>query len=141
MAGDACIQQTGCKDFSFLGNRTAGESCRHGVAVLESHGLYAGGSAGRSHSAAKVQVRIPGKTLSEQVAVWRPIRRIWPPDGRRSTTRELNAADVNMTGRGPCRAQEPGNLQHQRARAMGPRPLRGSLGWADRERKIGRAHV
>src|SRR6202171_4831000 len=71
MAGDACIQKAGRKDLSFLGNRTAGESCRHGVAVLESHGLYAGGAAGHSHSATRVQVRIPGKKLSEQGVVRR----------------------------------------------------------------------
>jgi predicted dithiol-disulfide oxidoreductase (DUF899 family) len=52
--------------FHFWGTELSGESCRHGVAVLESHGLYAGGPAGHSHSAAGFQVRVPGKTLSEQ---------------------------------------------------------------------------
>ena len=47
------------------GGPNVGESRRHGVAVLESHGLHAGGTAGQTHSAAKVQVGIPGKTLSE----------------------------------------------------------------------------
>ena len=42
-----------------------GESCRHGVAVLESHGLYTRGSARHSHSATKFQVRILRKKLSE----------------------------------------------------------------------------
>ena len=65
MAGDACIHEAGRENLSFLGNRAVGESCRHGVAILESHGLYAGGPAGHSHSAANVQVRILGKELSE----------------------------------------------------------------------------
>ena len=54
--------------YSFMfgpGNRAVIESCRHGVAVLESHGLYPGGAAGHSHSATNVQVRILGKKLSE----------------------------------------------------------------------------
>ena len=63
----ARIQEAEWKDFSFLGNGTAGKSCRHGVAVLESHGLYARGTARHSHSATKVQVRILGKKLFEQV--------------------------------------------------------------------------
>src|SRR6266853_1073390 len=75
MASDACIQAAGWKDFSFLGNRTVGESCRHGVAVLEYHGLYARGTARHSHSATKFQVRILGKTLSEEGVVWRAIPR------------------------------------------------------------------
>ena len=53
------------KDFSFLGNRTVSESCGYGVAILESDGLHARGSAGHSHSATEFQVGIPGKTLSE----------------------------------------------------------------------------
>src|SRR4029453_4485561 len=70
MAGNACVQQAGWKDFSFLGNRAPGESCRHGVAVLESEGLYPGGPAGHSYAAAGLPVRIPGKALSEQVTAW-----------------------------------------------------------------------
>jgi hypothetical protein len=38
MAGGACLQEAGQKDFSFLGNRIADEPCRHGMAVLESYG-------------------------------------------------------------------------------------------------------
>ena len=64
-ASDACIQEAGRKDFSFLGNGADGESCRHGVALLESHGLHTRGAAGPSHSATKFQVRVPGKKLSE----------------------------------------------------------------------------
>src|SRR5262252_9546322 len=75
MAGDACIPEAGRKDFSFLGNRAVRESRGHGVAVLESHGLYAGGAAGHSGSAAELQVRIPGETLSEQEVIRRPIAR------------------------------------------------------------------
>src|SRR5262249_11819896 len=77
MAGDACIQEAGRKDLSFLGNRAVRESCGHGVAVLESQGLSAGGRQGYPAPAAEFQVRIPGKTLSEQGVVWRPIARTW----------------------------------------------------------------
>src|SRR5258706_2023805 len=75
MAGDACIQEAEWKDLSFLGNGTAGESCRHGVAVLESHGLYARGAARHSRAATKFQVRIPGRKLSEKEVEWRPFAR------------------------------------------------------------------
>ena len=54
------------KIFHFWGTESMIESCRHGVAVLESHGLYARGPARHSHSAAEVQVRILGEELSEQ---------------------------------------------------------------------------
>ena len=37
--------EAGREDFSLLGNRDGGESCRHGVALLEPHGLHAGGPA------------------------------------------------------------------------------------------------
>ena len=37
------FQETGREDFPFLGNRNDCEPCRHGVAVLESHGLHPGG--------------------------------------------------------------------------------------------------
>ena len=59
------FMKSGRKDFSFLGNGIVEESSRHRVAVLGSHGLYAGGPARNSHSSPDVQVRIPGKTLSE----------------------------------------------------------------------------
>ena len=49
------------KILHFWGTEVDVESRRHGVAVLESHGLHAGGPAGHSHSATKVQVRVPGK--------------------------------------------------------------------------------
>ena len=63
VAGDACL------------SRNDVEPRRHGVAVLESLGLYAGGPAGQADAAAEVQVRILGKKLSEQGVVWRPSRR------------------------------------------------------------------
>ena len=53
------------KNLSFLGNRTVRGSFKHRVAVLESDGFYARGSARHSHSATKFQIRIPGKKLSE----------------------------------------------------------------------------
>ena len=49
-----------------IAKATTGESRRHGVAVLESHGLYARGSARHPHAATEFPVRIPGKALSEQ---------------------------------------------------------------------------
>ena len=53
------------KIFHFWGTESIGQSCRHGVAVLESHGLYARGPARHSDSATEFQVRILGETLSE----------------------------------------------------------------------------
>ena len=44
------------QDFSFLGDGNDVEPRRHGVAVLESVGLHAGGPAGPGHAAAAVQV-------------------------------------------------------------------------------------
>ena len=55
----------GRQDLSFLGNGAAGQSRRYGVAVLEPHGLHAGGPAGPCHAAAEVQVGVPGEELSE----------------------------------------------------------------------------
>jgi predicted dithiol-disulfide oxidoreductase (DUF899 family) len=40
-ANDACVQETRRKDLAFLGERTPGQSCRYGMALLEPHGLYA----------------------------------------------------------------------------------------------------
>ena len=53
------------KIFHFWGTETIRKSCRYGLALLESDGLYAGGPAGHSDSATGFQVRIPGKELSE----------------------------------------------------------------------------
>src|SRR6266404_7748816 len=135
MAGDACIQEAGWKDFSFLGNRTVGESCRHGVAVLESHGLYARGSARHSHSATKVQVQILGKKLSEKEVVQRPIQwvqakvavkrhyRYWPagapaPTGLRGSL-EASAAVTRETG---CRTSAAHSLTLPGLPRPGERP-------------------
>src|SRR5436305_1636900 len=93
MASDACIQEAGWKDFSFLGNGSVDESCRHGVAVLESHGLYARRSARHSHSAAKVQVRTHAKTVA--VFMTDDKGRFTYPDGK---SQDFNgkAGDVNF---------------------------------------------
>ena len=54
------------KIFHFWGTESMSNHRRHGMGVLESHGLYARGPARHSHPATKFQVRIPGETLSEQ---------------------------------------------------------------------------
>jgi predicted dithiol-disulfide oxidoreductase (DUF899 family) len=68
-ASDACLQEARRQDLSFLGHRDDDEPRRHGVAVLEPDGLHARGPARARHAAAKIQVRIPGEELPEQVAV------------------------------------------------------------------------
>src|SRR5213079_236403 len=55
--------EEGRKDPSLLGDRAAREPRRHGMAVLESHGLHAGGAAGYPHAAAEVPVEVPGEAL------------------------------------------------------------------------------
>ena len=67
VAGDACVSEAARHDRSFLGNRVDVESSRHGVAVLEPHGLYARRPTRYSDAATAVQVRVPGDTLLEQV--------------------------------------------------------------------------
>src|SRR4029453_4274490 len=69
-AGDACFYDARRQDYSFLGHRDDDEQRRHGLAVLEPDGLPARGPTGPRHAAAKVQVRIPGEKLFEQVAAW-----------------------------------------------------------------------
>src|SRR6185503_18444216 len=109
MASDARIQETGWKDFSFLGNRNVGESRRYRVAVLESHGLHARGSAGHPNSATKFQIRILGEELSEQGVACGgifpcPVSRLFP-----SRVKEVEgeaglaqAYDVVVVGGGFC---------------------------------------
>lgn len=58
------------KIFHFWGNRIAGESCRHGVAILESDGLYARGASRSCHAAPGFQVRVSGQELSGQCVAW-----------------------------------------------------------------------
>src|SRR5262249_9327470 len=97
IAGYACLHAAGRKDFSFLGNRTEGESCRHGVAVLESDGLHAGGAAGHPGSAANVQVPVLGKTLSAQGAVMRLVVLVDNED-----LANLLSWDLQAVGSGRC---------------------------------------
>ena len=52
------VQEEGRKDFPVLVHRGHVEPCRHGVAVLESDGLHAGGPAGSAYAAAAVQVGV-----------------------------------------------------------------------------------
>jgi predicted dithiol-disulfide oxidoreductase (DUF899 family) len=54
------------KYFSLLGYGAVRKSCRYGVAVLESHGLYTRGAARHPYSATKIQIRILRKALSEE---------------------------------------------------------------------------
>jgi hypothetical protein len=55
----------GMEGFFISGELSCRQIMSTGVAVLESHGLYARGPAGHSHSAAKFQIWIFGKKLSE----------------------------------------------------------------------------
>src|ERR1700731_2490038 len=110
MAGHACLQEAGWKDFSFLGNRAVRKPCRHGVPVLESHGLYAGGPAGHSPPAAKFQVRIPGKTLSEQKVG--PVRVIdetllFTPHYSAKEDAAISCSVVSLNAPGDCSRQRP----------------------------------
>src|SRR4030095_420439 len=66
IAGIARVSAAGRQDLPLLGHRTTRKSCRHGLAVLESDGLYAGGTAGAYHSATAFQIRVPRKALFEQ---------------------------------------------------------------------------
>ena len=66
IAGVARVSTAGGQDLPFLGHRTGRKSRRHGLALLESDGLYAGGSTGPYHSAADFQIRVPRKALLEQ---------------------------------------------------------------------------
>ena len=63
VAGHACIRKARRTDFPFLGHRVDDEPRRHGVAVLESPGLHAGGPAGPRNAAAAVQVGVSGEEL------------------------------------------------------------------------------
>src|SRR6185312_16554027 len=62
---DACVQETRWQDFSFLERRSGR---RYGVAVLESDGLHAGGSAGPADAAAKLQAGVFREECFEEVA-------------------------------------------------------------------------
>src|SRR5918992_506555 len=63
MAGDARLSEAAGKDCSFLGHGVDVESSRHGVAVLESDGFHARGTAGHFHAATGIQVPVPGRAL------------------------------------------------------------------------------
>ena len=65
VAGDACVHEARRQDFPFLGHRGDDEPRRHGVAVLESVGLHAGGPAGPADAAAEIQERVFGEELFE----------------------------------------------------------------------------
>ena len=64
-AGDAGVQEARRQDFPVLEHRGDVEPRRYGLAVLESHGLHAGGTAGPADTAAAVQERVFGEELFE----------------------------------------------------------------------------
>ena len=70
MAGAARLPQARWKkrrqDLTVLGDGVAAQSCRHGVAVLESDGLHARGPAGPGDAAAEIQERVFGRELFEE---------------------------------------------------------------------------
>src|SRR4030095_4218115 len=110
MAGDACVQEAGWKDLPFLGDRTIGKSRRYRLAILEPHGLHAGGTARPAHAAAKLQIRIFGAELRQGVAWWRSLlnlARFEPSmDGASKGTRGTSAGRRRWYSSFPRRAEE-----------------------------------